>query len=245
MPRLPRYAPSELPSHIIQRGNNRQPCFADDQDRAVYHACLEEASRRYCVDVHAMVLMTNHAHLLVTPRGSGSVSAMMQALGRDYVSWFNKRHTRTGTLWEGRFRSFVIESETYLLRCYRYIELNPVRAGIVTEPGQYSWSSYRQNAWGYASSVIVQHPVYLALGKSPDERRAQYRALFDEILSSDQLREIRDSVNSGNPLGSKRFKDACKLPSHQHKAPAGLTDAPGSDPDTNPGSDPLNKSAGL
>lgn len=210
MPRLRRFAPIGLPQHIIQRGNDRQACFVDEADYAVYVARLDEASRKYCVDIHAWVLMTNHVHLLVSPRQANGVSAMMQSLGRDYVSWFNQRHERTGTLWEGRFRSCLIDADEYLLRCYRYIELNPVRAGIVADPADYAWSSYRCNALGSHSRLVVPHELYLALGRSSAQRMATYRDLFNVVLEQHQLHDIRRSVNSGRVLGSERFKDACE-----------------------------------
>lgn len=207
MPRLPRSCPAGLPQHVIQRGNNRQPCFASADDFRVYLACLDRASRQYCVDIHAWVLMTNHVHLLASPCNSGGISAMMQSLGRDYVTYFNQRYQRSGTLWEGRFRSCVIESEQYLLCCYRYIELNPVRAGMVAAPGDYVWSSYRSNAWGKRSQLIVPHEQYLLLGKTAAERMAAYRELFRLVLDDGQLNEIRKTLNTGMALGSERFKD--------------------------------------
>ena len=237
MPRLPRCTPSGIPQHIIQRGNDRQPCFLSRSDYAVYLSCLDESSRRYCVDVHAWVLMTNHVHLLVTPHADKGISSMMQSVGRDYVSWFNEHHERTGTLWEGRFKSCLIDSDRYLLCCQRYIELNPVRAGIVADPADYHWSSFRCNALGQRSRLVVPHEVYLHLGKSAEERRANYRELFALELDSEQLRQIRKSVNSGMALGSERFKAECemRLGRRCQPAPRGrraivLTKQLGSDP---------------
>lgn len=206
MPRLPRSCPAGLPQHIIQRGNNRQPCFASADDFRVYLARLDEAARQYCVDIHAYVCMTNHVHLLVSPRDTSGISAMMQALGRDYVAWFNQRYERSGTLWEGRFRSCLIESELYLLRCYRYIELNPVRAGMVNAPRDYAWSSFLCNAWGKPSAIIVPHEQYLQLGKNPEARMAAYRDLFREAPDYRELGEIRQSLNTGLAFGSDTFK---------------------------------------
>jgi len=237
MPRLPRCAPPDIPQHIIQRGNDRQACFADKQDFAVYLNCLDESSRRYCVDIHAWALMTNHVHLIVSPRSDGSISLMMQAVGRDYVSWFNKRHTRTGTLWEGRFRSCLIDSEHYLLTCYRYVEMNPVRAGLVSHPVLYEWSSYRHNALGHRSRLLTAHPVYLQLGRSAAERLAAYQELFSEQLDETQLSDIRAATNRGLALGSQRFKDECTLrlgrrfvPGVRGRRHRVLTNQMGSDP---------------
>jgi putative transposase len=210
MPRLPRCAPPGIPQHIIQRGNDRQPCFDDPSDFAVYLSRLDESARRHCVDIHAWVLMTNHVHLLVTPHSRHGVSDMMQSLGRDYVSWFNHHHERTGTLWEGRFKSCLVDTEHYLFQCYRYIEMNPVRAGMVSHPADYWWSSFRCNALGRRSKIVVPHDVYLQLGKSMDERAAAYRQMFLQELSDRQLEEIRAAIKSGTILGSERFKDDCE-----------------------------------
>ncbi|HTQ98888.1 MAG TPA: transposase [Candidatus Acidoferrum sp.] len=207
MPRLPRCCPGGVPQHIIQRGNNRQPCFKSPADYPVYLNYLDKAARLHCVDIHAWVLMGNHVHLLVTPIGSEGVSGMMQALGRDYVAYYNKRHQRTGTLWEGRFRSCLIDTEHYLLRCYRYIELNPVRAGMVTAAEHYRWSSYHTNAWGARSELIVPHAEYLALGKTVEQRTEAYRALFSSVLAEADVTEIRKAVNTGMALGTDAFKD--------------------------------------
>lgn len=148
MARLPRVCPVGVPQHVIQRGNNRQVCFASEQDFAAYAGWLKEYSKKYQVEIHAWVLMTNHVHLLCTPRTENAVSFMMQSLGRSYVQYFNFRYKRTGTLWEGRFKSCLVQEEIYLSQLYRYIELNPVRAKIVEHPSDYVWSSYQINALG-------------------------------------------------------------------------------------------------
>jgi putative transposase len=187
--------------HLIQRGNDRQPCFRDDGDRASYLATLLHASERGRCDVHAYVLMTNHVHLLVTARDASAPSRMMQTLGREYVRYFNVRHGRTGTLWEGRFRSSLIDSERYFLQCSRYIETNPVRAGMAREPGAYRWSSFRSNADGWPDALVRRHPVYLALGRSASARREAYRALFETPLDASTLTAIRRATNGGRVLG--------------------------------------------
>lgn len=206
MPRLPRPFLPGCPQHVIQRGNNRCACFADDQDHRVYLSYLREAAQKYSVAIHAYVLMSNHVHLLVTPVDEHSVSRMMQALGRRYVHYFNARHERSGTLWEGRYRSTLVDSETYLLTVYRYIELNPVRAGIVSHPSHYPWSSYAFNAAGQPDQLITSHESYQVLGANSQERQEAYRALFDGRIPESDIRQIRSATNQAWVLGSDRFK---------------------------------------
>ncbi|MCA0899160.1 transposase [Microbulbifer agarilyticus] len=195
MARLPRLGPASIPQHVIQRGNNRQVCFCSEQDMIAYAGWLKQYAREFDVQVHAWVFMTNHVHLLATPASDNGVSRMMQALGRIYVRYFNREYRRSGTLWEGRYKSCLVESEEYLLQCYRYIELNPVRAGMVVDPGEYYWSSYRCNGLGKASALLTPHPQYMALGRCPKERRESYRALFRYQLDGPLLEEIRGSVS--------------------------------------------------
>jgi len=206
MARLSRVCPIGMPQHVIQRGNNRQVCFADEQDFTAYAGWLKGYSKKYQVDIHAWVLMTNHVHLLCTPRGQNAVSHMMQSLGRHYVRYFNFSYKRTGTLWEGRFKSRLVQEETYLIQLYRYIELNPVRAGMVEQPSDYVWSSYPINALGKVSELCTPHAVYLALGKDANERQASYRELFKHHVDGKLLEDIRLAVNKGMALGSERFK---------------------------------------
>ncbi|PCJ39613.1 MAG: transposase [SAR86 cluster bacterium] len=207
MARLPRFTPAGLPQHVIQRGNNRSACFSDNQDFSAYGNWLKEYSVEYGVAVHAWVFMTNHVHLLVTPDSEGSLSSMMQALGRRYVRYFNYQHRRSGTLWEGRFKSSLVQTETYLLQCYRYIELNPVRAFMVNDPAEYPWSSYRCNGLGVETALCTAHQEYLKLGKNKVERTMAYRSLFREHLEDEQLLEIRCAVNKTLALGSDHFKE--------------------------------------
>ena len=181
MARLPRFDLPGIAQHVIQRGNDRQPCFAAEEDYLHYLQELDEAAMRFGCAIHAYVLMTNHVHLLVTPVETGAVSRMMQALGRRYVACFNARYRRTGMLWEGRFKAGLVDSEDYVLTCYRYIELNPVRAGMVATAGQYRWSSHAHNAHGACDPRITPHPSYLDLGEG-ELGRAAYRALFDETI---------------------------------------------------------------
>ena len=191
-----------------QRGNNRQVCFVAEEDYESYAEWLWEYSKKYKVDVHAWVMMTNHVHLLCTPRQANAVSSMMQALGRRYVCYFNHVYRRSGSLWEGRYKSCLVQEERYLMEVYRYIELNPVRAGMVGAPGEYRWSSYPVNAEGKSSELCSSHPEYLAQGNSPSERRENYRALFaDHIENAELLKEIRGNTNKGLAIGHDKFKD--------------------------------------
>lgn len=206
MARTPRIDIAGVPQHVIQRGVNRSACFYDDYDRNHYLYSLHQAVGRLDCKVHAYVLMTNHVHLLVTGRSLGSVSAMMQSLGRRYVRKFNKRHDRTGTLWEGRFKSGLVDSERYVLACYRYIELNPVRAGIVENPGQFPWSSVHANAFGKVDKLVNPHPVFRELGPDKASRVARYRDLLAQGVDDDEIASIRDHVNQGKALGSRKFQ---------------------------------------
>lgn len=206
MARLPRLDLPHIPQHVVQRGNNRMPCFFDDTDRLRYLTVLREASLRYDCVVHAYVLMSNHVHLLVTPSTAGVVSCLMQTLGRLYVSTFNARHRRSGTLWEGRYKSCLVGSESYVLRCYRYIELNPVRAAMVAAPEDHRWSSYHANAHGECNSLVRPHAAYLALGSSSEERLVNYRQLVAEALSEDDLHEIRAYMQQQRAFGNDRFQ---------------------------------------
>jgi len=206
MARLPRVCPVGVPQHVIQRGNNRQVCFASEQDFAAYAGWLKEYSKKYQVEIHAWVLMTNHVHLLCTPRAENAVSLMMQSLGRSYVQYFNFSYKRTGTLWEGRFKSCLVQEENYLLQLYRYIELNPVRAGMVEQPSDYVWSSYQINALGKISELCTPHLLYLALGSGAIERQLNYRDLFKYHVEGKLLEEIRSAANKGMALGNERFE---------------------------------------
>lgn len=205
MARLARMCPAGIPQHVIQRGNNREICFASEQDMQAYVAWLKKYSAEFEVDIHAWVLMSNHVHMLCTPHTTTSISRMMQSLGRCYVRYFNYTYRRSGTLWEGRFKSCLVDSESYLLHLYRYIELNPVRAAMVADPADYAWSSYQCNALGKDSALCTEHAAYLSLGKTRDERLLQYRELFSSHIDGKLLDDIRKSLNSGLALGSERF----------------------------------------
>ena len=206
MARQPRFVISGQPQHVIQRGNNRDITFVSEEDYRFYLEKLHDASVKHHCHIHAYVLMTNHVHLLLTPHAENSISKVMQSLGRQYVQYFNHNFGRTGTLWEGRYKSTIIDTESYLLTCSRYIELNPVRAQMVKHPSEYPWSSYRYNAIGNDDPLITPHSLYLQLGKMPDERQKAYRQLFRTGLSEMLLAEIREATNKGWVLGNDRFK---------------------------------------
>lgn len=206
MARLPRLDLPGIPQHIVQRGNDRQPCFADAADYWRYRQEMREAALKHGCAVHAYVLMTNHVHLLLTADSPGGASRMMQAIGRRYVGAFNARYRRTGTLWEGRFKSALVDGDTYLLACHRYIELNPVRAGMVARPGEYRWSSHRCNASGEPDIGVTPHPRYLSLGIDADIRQAAYRALFEEALDPSDTNALRDHTHQNKALGNDRFR---------------------------------------
>ena len=205
MPRKPRYYLPDVPCHVIQRGNDRQACFRAPADFQVYLETLATASERYGCSVHAYVLMTNHVHLLMTPTDREGISRTMQALGRRYVRYFNQQHGRTGTLWEGRHKASLVDSESYLLTCYRYIELNPVRAGMVNSPADYRWSSFRANANGQHDPLIVPHDEYLSLGTRVEDRLAAYRTPFADAVSEEQLQAVREAATLCVPLGAEPF----------------------------------------
>ncbi len=201
MARLPRLDMIGVPQHVIQRGNNRQPCFFAEQDYRLYLNYLRSAAQKYNCAIHAYVLMTNHVHLLVTGHKHGALSSMMQSLGRQYVRYINTTYKRTGTLWEGRFKSSLIGSERYLMTCYRYIELNPVRAHIVSQPKDYRWSSHAGNAYARNDPCITQHALYLSLGKDEKQRCLAYQDLFNEPLTNNDLVAITAHANRCQPLG--------------------------------------------
>lgn len=207
MPRKPRFALPGVPQHVIQRGNNREPCFYAEADYRRYLELLSESADRNRSRIHAYVLMTNHVHLLATPDDAYGLSHMMQDLGRKYVGYINRVYRRSGTLWEGRFKASLIDSEVYLLTCMRYIELNPVRAGMVSHPGEYRWSSYRANAQGERDPLVSPHGIYLSLDPEPAGRRQAYRELFRAHLDPDDVHAIRTALNHELVLGRSDFKD--------------------------------------
>lgn len=219
MARLPRFVIPGQPQHVIQRGNNRNPIFASDEDYQFYLAKLMDACKKHDCEIHAYVLMTNHVHLLITPRSENGISKAMQSLGRYYVQYFNRQYQRTGTLWEGRYKATVLDSEQYLLICSRYIELNPVRAGMVSKPEDYPWTSYHCNALGHNDPMITPHPIYESLGSTNMNRQSSYRALFDHVISKKDLQEIRMATNKAWALGNDRFKDQIERMSNRQAKP--------------------------
>ena len=206
MARLPRPDIAGVPQHVVQRGNNRLPCFLDDEDRQRYLQCLRESLFRYGCALHAYVLMSNHVHLLVTPPEANALSRMMQTFARNYAGLFNGRHGRTGTLWEGRYKSCLVDSDSYVLVCSRYIELNPVRARMVGGPSEHPWSSYHANALGKPDPLITPHAAWLELDRDPVQRTVVYRALFSEALTAETVAEIRTYLQQQRALGTDRFR---------------------------------------
>ena len=217
--------------HVIQRGVDRCACFRAEADYLVYLSNLRQLTSKHGCALHAYCLMTNHVHLLLTPSHARSCTALMRDLGQRYVPYFNSRHGRTGTLWEGRFRSCIAESGRYVLACYRYIELNPVRARMVGEPGAYPWSSYAVNSGARSDPSIARHGEFNALATHEAERHRAYRALFSEQLDEPLLNAIRDATNTGYPLASDAFKTGVLEPLGWKTA----RDKPGPRPISGPG----------
>jgi len=207
MPRRSRVVLPKIPLHLIQRGNNRQVCFVADEDYRFYLDWLKEFAVKAGCRIHAYVLMTNHVHLLVSADRGESPGQLMKTLGQRYVQYFNRSYRRSGSLWEGRYRSCLTQAEDYLLACQRYIELNPVRAGMVEHPADYRWSSYRANAQGEADVLVTPHEIYLALASTEASRQAAYRELFRSELEPGLLDQIRQASNGNFALGSPRFAE--------------------------------------
>ena len=207
MPRRQRVHLAHMPLHIVQRGHNRDACFFGEDDYSAYRHWLAEALTETGCVLHAYVLMTNHVHLLLTPPSAAAVSRCIMALGRRYVQYVNKTYRRTGTLWDSRYKSSLVQADAYLLTCQRYIELNPVRAGMVDEPAHYRWSSYRMNGLGQPDALITPHLLYQSLAVRSDVRLARYRALFAQQIEVEQITDIRMALQQSQPLGDGRFAD--------------------------------------
>jgi len=205
MPRRPRLVLSDVPLHIIQRGHNRHKCFFIDSDYLVYLSMLHECADAASCSVHAYVLMTNHVHLLISPHRADAPASLMKALGQRYVQYVNRHQGRTGTLWEGRFRSCLVQDASYLLICQRYIELNPVRAQMVMHPSHYQWSSYRTNAHGLENPLITPHAIYGELANEKLERETAYRELFRDRLPAQAVDKVRLATNGNFALGDDQF----------------------------------------
>ena len=219
MARLPRYVLPGQPQHVIQRGNNRSPTFFAADDYRFYLHCLKSAAELHDCAIHAYVLMTNHVHLLLNPGTATAISKVLQSVGRRYVQYVNYTYRRTGTLWEGRFKAAIIDSDNYLLTCYRYIELNPVRAGMVTHPSAYPWSSYRAHADGTEDPLIRDHDLYLGLGRTAADRQQAYRDLFTAHLDEAMLSTIRDATNKAWALGNEKFRSAIETALQRRASP--------------------------
>jgi putative transposase len=205
MARLPRYSIINQPQHIIQQGRDGQQIFFEDQDYQYFHDCLDAAAYNYQLEVHAYVLMPDHVHILATPGNTDSISRTTQSIGRNYVQYFNECYSGSGTLWEGRYRATVVESRQYLLACSRYIELNPVRNGLVSKPTDYRWSSYAHNALGKFDEMITAHKQYQQLGDDDKSRVKAYRAMFKQKLRAEMVQQITDATLKGWILGDSKF----------------------------------------
>ena len=206
MPRKARFYLPGQPVHVVQRGNCKQAVYYEDDDYRAYLKWLKEGTNKHGCAIHSYVLMTNHVHLLLTPDSSDSISKTIQYVGRNYVAYINSKYGKSGTLWEGRHKGSVINSERYLLVCMRYIEMNPVRAGMVKHPKEYPWSSYLINAVGKENMLIESHAQYLALANNEHSRLAAYRELFRSALDPNVIHDIRASLQTGTPLGNEKFR---------------------------------------
>jgi putative transposase len=205
MPRRARTYIPGLPYHIVQRGNNREACFIEPENYQFYLMLWEELAARYGVAVHAYCLMTNHVHFLVTPSSDTAISNTMKVAGSRYAQHINATYGRTGTMWEGRHRASLVQSDRYLLSCMRYIELNPVRAAMVRRPEEYRWSSYAVNAWA-DPGWLSPHPEFQRLGPTPAQRGSAYRELFKVLLSEEEVHLLRKAAHYCQPVGNDRFR---------------------------------------
>ncbi|MGV8892808.1 MAG: transposase [Burkholderiaceae bacterium] len=220
MARLPRLVIPQQPHHILQQGHNRQPIFCDSSDYLAFLGWLHDAARQYKVAIHAYVLMENHIHLLATPTEEAGLGRMMQWVGRHYVPYFNRKHDHIGTLWQGRFKTSVIEAPRYLLTCYRYLETNPVRSGLVAAAAQYPWSSYAHHVGARVDPLVTDHPLYWSLGNTPFEREAEYKALLEHALSPEQIALLNAALLKGWVLGDTAFQQSLAHQTQCRVAPA-------------------------
>ncbi|MEI7975459.1 MAG: transposase [Betaproteobacteria bacterium] len=216
MARQPRLALPGYPHHVIQRGNNRQPIVLDETDRKMLYSLWLEESQRHKVAVNAYVLLDNHFHMLLTPPSDEAMSLMMQSVGRTYVRYFNKRHNRSGTLWEGRYKSSLIDSEAYLLTCMAYIDLNPVRAGVAESADAFSWSSHKHLIGQKIDKLVTPHALYWGLGNTPFAREAAYAGFVANGLSASIQKDLTESALKGRVIGRSEFlKSLEKTTRHQ------------------------------
>ena len=230
MARQPRLDLPGIPQHVVQRGNNRLPCFLDDEDKSRYLTLLREALLASGCALHAYVLMDNHVHLLVNPPAEGDIARLMQKLGRQYVGQFNARHRRTGTLWEGRYKACLVDQTIYLLRCHFYIDLNPVRARITDNATQFFWSSAAAHGGLRSDALLTPHNSYFNLGSDAKSRGDAYQLLLRQTISDDDLQAIRDYLKQQRALGRDEFRAmieaktqrvASVRPAHRPSIPAG------------------------
>lgn len=216
VPRPPRFIQPGQPLHIVQRGNNRCAIFLDEHEFAFYLRLVARVAPRVRCKLHAFVLMTNHVHLLVTPADAAGPAGLMKSVSEEYARYFNHSHERTGTLWEGRYRSSAIDSPNYFFACSRYIELNPLRAGLSGHPADYPWSSFAQNAGAAPKGIVAEHPLYSELGRSEPARRAAYREMFDQPMEQAAVDAIRYVLwHRAKPRGrtayNRRLEDAQRI----------------------------------
>ncbi|WP_255874109.1 transposase [Microbulbifer elongatus] len=219
MPRLPRLNLIDIPQHIVQVGHNNLPCFFDEEDYQFYLDSLRNAADQYRVDVHAYVLLPNMIQIIATPKVPDGIPSMMQSLGRRYVQFVNHRYRRSGTLWAGRYKSSLIDSDAYLLTCYRYVESRPIYLGLADSMSDYAWSSFRHHANLEASTVIKDHRLYMALGDSAAARADAYRELFRYRFDRRLLEYIAETIKLGQILGGDVFKDKIEQISNQRVRP--------------------------
>jgi putative transposase len=206
MARKPRLFVADIPYHVVQRGNNKSPVFFTDQDYLFFLDVLQEAKVKHPCSIYSYCLMTNHFHLLLEPKDKDNISLLIKLLGAKYVHYINKVYTRTGTLWEGRFKCSLIDKESYFLSCLRYIETNPVRAGIVNAPELYCWSSYRFRAFGEKNPILDFDPWYNSLGNDDEERQFIYRQFFQNLMPEPAIKVIREMTNKGGIIGTDDFR---------------------------------------
>ena len=219
MARLPRLAVAGQPHHVLQRGIDRQPIFIDEDDRRHYLASLAQAARDSAAAVHAYALMADHVHLVVTPAAAGALGRLMQRTGRRYVAWFNRRHGRSGTLWDGRFRATVLDPDRYLLACMCHVERNPVRHGLAASAEEWPWSSARHHV-GASNEPLISDPLaYWRLGNTPFERESAYRALLATPLPADESARLREATHKGWALGSVEFLESVSATTTRRLAP--------------------------
>jgi len=220
MARQPRLIVPQQPHHVIQRGNDRQVIFREEADYQRFLVWLKDAARFYEVAIHAYVLMPNHLHLLATPADATGLALMMQKLGRLYVPWFNHKYERTGGLFEGRFRTSLIDTDRYFMTCSRYIELNPVRAQMVAGPGDYPWSSYAHHTGAKVDTLVADHALFWALGNTPFQREAAYMDMVQQGLTTEEVEFITLSILKNQPLGSNGFKTDLERKTQRQILPA-------------------------